>query len=298
MSVSKSDLEVIDAQIHIWKPSSTEHPWDESWRQEGSRAAAIMDQLATAPATSESVIQAMDDADVAGGLLVSHRVYGFDNSYALSVATQHPDRFRVVGILDHLALDVDELVAKWADQPLTSGTRIALTSGPARDALVSGAHDRFFAALQRAGVPLFIYPPEALDDVRLRIVERYPNLQIVIDHFGQTLPPRDATDKGFGDLSDLLRLAEYENVAVKATQLPVFSNDSGQHDDLWPAILAVLKAFGSSRVMWGSDFTRSAASGHLDCRSELDYLRNSERLSPADKEWLLGRALRSFLKWT
>jgi hypothetical protein len=55
----------------------------------------------------------------------------------------------------------------------------------------------------------------------------------------------------------------------------------------------VCNAFGPERVMWGSDTTRTG----LDYGEELRFIRDSDELSDADKELILGRALRQVFRW-
>jgi predicted TIM-barrel fold metal-dependent hydrolase len=290
-------FDVVDAQVHVWDTDGPAYPWDHAWRQEEARAGAIIDRFSAAPAPASGVVSAMDQVEVAGSLLVALRVYGFDNSYPLDAARAFPGRFKVVGIVDHREPGVDDRVHAWAEMPETAGVRIAITSKIAHAGLVAGEYSAFLTALQRYEVPLFIYPPNRLEDVRTHVVERFPDLSVIIDHFGLAHPHGGEKSRGIVDMSALRALAMYPNVAVKASALPIFSVEDFPFADLWPGIRRVLDAFGPSRVMWGSDLTNVAAPqvtyGHA-----IDYIRESDELSADEKEWVLGRSLRSIVKWS
>ena len=52
----------------------------------------------------------------------------------------------------------------------------------------------------------------------------------------------------------MLRLAYFPDVVVNIDGLWAVSKAAAPYDDVWPFAEAALAAFGSKRVMWGSDF--------------------------------------------
>ena len=57
-------------------------------------------------------------------------------------------------------------------------------------------------------------------------------------------------------LPDLLALAKYPNVAVKATGAPSYSSDSYPYTDIHDHIHQEYDAFGPNRTFWGTAITR------------------------------------------
>jgi hypothetical protein len=61
-------------------------------------------------------------------------------------------------------------------------------------------------------------------------------------------------------------------------------------------------AFGPGRVLWASDHTQAVKPGlsphPAPYSHSLDYLRDSPAFSRAEKEWLLGRTVRTVLGWS
>jgi L-fuconolactonase len=295
MSEVSDRIETIDAQIHTWTTNSEAFPWDKDWSKEGPGAVAIIARMSATMAPYDSVVAAMDKAEVSAALLVSHRIYGLDNGYALKAARNHPRRFKVVGILDLSGPDIARDTERWAAMPETAGVRVSLRGEAALGELRAGSFDLFFEAAERHHVPIFIFPPGALADVG-RVAANFPRLKIVVDHFGLPQPPFNSPNPApFADVDQLLKLARFDNVYVKATALPLFTERPYPFDDLWPPIERVLRAFGADRVMWGTDFTRPIDSPpYREC---IDYLRASDRLSIEHKRAVLGRTLRLVVNW-
>jgi L-fuconolactonase len=80
---------------------------------------------------------------------------------------------------------------------------------------------------------------------------------------------------------------------------------SGMHDlarepypfpDLVDPLRRIVDAFGVERLMWGSDWTRSASS--LGYGQTVSYLLEMGDLSQAQLDRLLGGTLREYFGWT
>jgi L-fuconolactonase len=288
-------LDIVDSHIHTWKADDPSLPWDHAWGLEGPSPAATLERMAQKTVPYEEAIGAMDGAGVAGALAVSHRLYGFDNSYVLEAARNHPNRFKAVGLFDYFAADLSEQVKGWADLDETAGIRITLTGPRAIEDFRSGAMDGLFAEMERNDVPLFCYPPGLVTDLR-DMVERFGDLKIVFDHFVLRQPPFHTADaEPWAALPDLLPFARYENVFVKASALPILSAQPFPFNDIWPHIHAVVSAFGIERMMWGSDFTRVAGSHTYE--EAVDYIRETDELSSAEKEMLFAGTARQIVEW-
>jgi L-fuconolactonase len=288
-------VEIIDSQVHIWDADRPERPWHRAALEQylARVEAAGVGNLDTAPVTYGVLLEKMATAGVDAAVLVTFGAYyELDDSYALEAARQHPDRFRVIGVLDPLAPDVTEQVARFAAQPGAAGLRVLMHTDERREQLREGLLDGYFGAVQAEKLVLCLLAWGSLPEVPA-IAQAYPDLQIVIDHMGVPQPPLPVGPDPFAALPDLLALGAHPNVAVKLSGLPTLSRESFPFRDLWPHIYRVCNAFGPERVMWGSDTTRTG----LDYGEELRFIRDSRELSDADKELILGRALRQVFRW-
>jgi L-fuconolactonase len=288
-------MEVVDSQVHIWKKDSPDHPWDPEYGKGGPSAAAHRAKSMEHTVSYEDTIRAMDEAGVDAAVIVTTILYGWDNSYSLEAARTHPDRFVVMGRVEPFAPGVDDRVRAWKETPGAVGIRVVVTTDPQREQVTSGALDPFFASAERQDVAVAIFAPRFLPEIE-PIARRYPGLALHLDHVGLPQPPLIPADPDpFERLPTLLMLAKYPRVAVKLSAAPTLSLQKFPFADLWPSLHKIIAAFGPERVMWGSDWTRA-----LPLVSYTDQVRaftETDELDAREKELIMGRSLRTLLRW-
>ena len=112
-------------------------------------------------------------------------------------------------------------------------------------------------AAAHAGVPVAL-AASAFIPVVGQIAERHPGVKLIVDHFGRGGGGKD--EAAFANLGDLLALAKYPNVAVKATGAPSYSSASYPFSNIHDYLHQVYDAFGPQRMFWGTDITRMPCS--------------------------------------
>jgi L-fuconolactonase len=240
----------------------------------------------------ETLLAMMAEVGVGAAVLAQLSTQGSDNSYLLDSAARFPGKFGVVGCLDPSALDLDDQLRRWPEQPGAIGVRIVIRSPEEQQQLREGLYTAQLRAAEQAGVPVFLFCPGLLP-VAGAIARAHPDLLLVIDHLGlagSPPPPRP-----FAALPQLLTLAACENIAVKCTAAPALSAERYPFADLWPRLHAVLGSFGPERVMWGTDITR--VDGMHSYREAVDYVRETDQLSASEKELVMGKSLQLLLRW-
>jgi predicted TIM-barrel fold metal-dependent hydrolase len=284
-------MDVVDAQLHAWDVDSPEFPWDHS------DLAALPDHLRARfdrHVTTDDLLARMDEAGVGAAVLVSPRVYGSDHRYSFAAADEYPDRFGVVGPLSPSTPDVEERIRTFRQQPGGLGVR-AVPIGGKDEGIGGPSWRRVFAPAEQAGVPVFLLAPDVIEIVPA-IARAYPGLQIVLDHLGSVASSSvGGGARGLARVPDLLKLAEFDSVTLKCTNVPSLSNTGFPFNDLWPHLHAILEAFGPERLMWGSDITIHP--DDLTYAQSLGYLQLSDQLSTHEKELILGASLRRILRW-
>jgi L-fuconolactonase len=85
----------------------------------------------------------------------------------------------------------------------------------------------------------------------LRVVDRHPDLQFVLDHCGK--PPL-ATGEIARWQRDIALLAEHSNIVCKLSGLVTEAAPDWQIADLRQAVDHVVTCFGPRRLLWGSDW--------------------------------------------
>jgi predicted TIM-barrel fold metal-dependent hydrolase len=281
---------VTDAQVHVWAAPSADRPWAEG----GESYAEGVDNLSAAsrpPLSPDALIGAMDAAGVDRCVLVPPTFAGDDNAVALEGARRWPQRLAVMG---RLALDDPasrDRVASWSAQPGMRGFRLTFHWGKQKRWLTDGTADWFWPAAERAGLPVALFAPHFLPQVA-EIARRHPDLKLAVDHFGLPLEARAADIPGVVD--ELVKLAVFPNIAVKASALPSYTRDDYPFPALHEPIRRVLGAFGTGRVFWGSEMTRLRCPYRDAVRMFTEEL---PFLSGDDLAWVMDRGISEWLGW-
>jgi L-fuconolactonase len=272
---------IADAQVHIWGADTPERPWPK--RQGPHRPN---------PLGADELLAAMNEAGVDRTVLVPPGWEGERNDLALAAAAAHPDRFAIMGRLDPEKPGAIEALAGWRKQPGMLGIRLTFHTEWLLPLLTNGKLDLFWPAAERAGVPVMVLVPHKLLPVLEPIIARHPGLRFAMDHL--SIPTKTRGTEAFAGLGQLLALAKYPNLAVKASALPSYSTESYPYRDLHPHLRRVYDAFGPRRMFWGTDYSR------LPCTYRQAITLFTEELpwlSAEDKEWIMGRGLCEWLGW-
>jgi L-fuconolactonase len=225
----------------------------------------------------------------------------------------HPDRFVYHVRVDSRDPQLERILSEVRSTPGALCMRIVPVPQTGEVAsLERGEYAALFAAAERYQVPVFAWVPG-----RAQLLEPYarkfPKLQFIVDHCGvgvapirigqlpvtmatsltRTLPERVA------ELDRVCELAQYPNIAIKWCHAPgLLSDDAYPYRDLMPRLRKVIGAFGVERVMWASDYTVARDQNGNSWAQCLHYILDSDALSDAEKEWLLGGSVRRALNWT
>jgi predicted TIM-barrel fold metal-dependent hydrolase len=214
------------------------------------------------------------------------------NEYCLEVARAFPGRFAVTGEADWSAAPDPLRIENWCNQPGMHGLRLIFNTPEKQARLVDGTLDWLWASAERADVPIMLLIPGAVPRVA-EIAQRFPHLRLCVDHLGI---PRGAQDRAaFEHLPQLLTLAGFPNVAVKAGGTPAYSSiDAYPYPSLHGYLRQVYDAFGPERIFWASDLTR------MSCAYREVVTLFTEAipwLTEHDKRLIMGESICRWLGW-
>ena len=250
---------IIDAQVHIWgsgKPSDHHR------------------QTSLYPA--EELIREMDAAGVDGAILHPPSWDNGSNEMAIDAAVKYPGKFCIMGWFPLNDPSQRPRIDTWLQRPGMVGLRWALTR-PEQKALHEGKLDWVWPAAEKAETPVATMAWRFLP-LFARIAERHPNLKLIVDHLGLTRSGKG--EAAFETLKDLLPLARFPNVAIKATGAPGYAAGAYPFRDLHDGLWRIFDAFGPDRFFWGTDITRMPCS-----------YRQCVTMFTEDLPWLKGRDL-------
>jgi len=264
---------IVDAQIHLWEKGtpSAHH------RQE--------------PYSAEQAIAGMDAAGVDRALIHPVMWDPDSNELAVEAVRRYPDRFAIMG---WFYLDQPQnraLVEHWKERPGMLGLRFYFNERHKESWVTDGTLDWLWPAAERAGVPVSLAAAMFLPTVG-KIAERHPGLKLIIDHMG--VPRASRGESAYRFQPELLALAKYPNVAVKATGQAGYAEDEYPFRSLHPHLHRCFDAFGPERMFWGTDITRMQCSWRQCVTLFTEELR---WLKGRDLELIMGEAVCNWLGW-
>ena len=266
---------IVDSQVHIWESGL---PTNRAHRQ----------------ITSYSKDDLLKEMDAAGVNAAVIHPPGWDpnaNNVAIEAARQHPDRLSILG---NFPLDRPEshtLLDGWKQRPGMLGLRFTFNQPHQQTWLTDGTLNWLWPAAERAEVPIGLAAGNFLPAVG-DIAARHPGLKLHIDHLGRSGGAKDA--EGFANLPQLLALAKYPNMAIKASGAPSYSSQPYPYRNIHTYIEQIYDAFGPERMFWGTDITRMPCSWR-QCVTM--FTEELPWLSGRDQELVMGRAFCTWLGW-
>jgi L-fuconolactonase len=214
------------------------------------------------PADVDDLLAQMDKAQVARAAVVqSATTYGNDNSYLADVVDAHRDRLTGVGTVDLVAPDAVERLTYWLEDRGLAGIRL-FTSGSTMtnqsDWMNAEETNPAWEYLNRTRYPVCVQMrPPGIPMLR-DVLGRFPDLRIIVDNAARVDMSGGPSYLGAQPLFDLATAGEvYVKVTTNTLRRAVKEDD---HNGAAGFMRALIGAFGSNRVAWGSDFPAMAGS--------------------------------------
>ncbi|MCM2494960.1 amidohydrolase family protein [Burkholderia glumae] len=231
-------------------------------------------------ATLDAYVAHLSAHGLSHGVLVQPSFLGTDNSWLAAVAGRYPRRFRGVAVVDP-CLDEAALGALAASGIV--GARLNLIGLPLPD-LRAGPWPAFLARINALGWHLELHRGAADLPVLLDALLAQ-RCTVVVDHFGRPDPASGARDAGF---RHLLAQADGGRVWVKLSA--AYRSAGADDGEALARVLAsqLLAAFGTERLVWGSDWP------HTQHRHLVDYAAAARAL----RRWVPDDAQRQAILTT
>ena len=267
---------IVDSQIHIWQSNLPANP---AHRQITSYSA-------------EEALREMDEAGVDAAVI---HPPGWDpgaDALALDAARRYPNRLSILG---KVPLDEPETSRQrlqgWKNQPGMLGLRFTFLLPHQQSWPADGTIDWVWPVAEQEGLPVGLACANFLPVVG-QIAERHPGVKLIVDHMGRGTGMTDAA--AFATLPELLALARYPNVAVKASGAPSYSSQPYPYANIHDYLHRIYDAFGPERTFWGTDITRMPCSWR-QCVTL--FTEELPWLTGGDLELVMGRALCQWIGW-
>jgi len=273
-STTTNKIKIIDSHLHIWantQESKQNYPYAS---KDQTPPETLQDR-----ASSSYLLQTMKDSNVDGALIVQPINHKYDHSYVSSAMKTHPSKFKGMLLHDPL-LSSNDAVERLEELVLQGfvGVRFNPYLWPSTntdkpfDNVMSRDGGSGLAVYKRCGelkIPVGIMCFKGLDlhynDI-IQLIEKSPDTILILDHFGFTKLGSSSSDDNNKKKADecfklLLSLSKYPSVNVKVSALFRQHDSSSSDVENYPyerlrkeRFIPLLNAFGSNRLMFGSDF--------------------------------------------
>ncbi len=231
-----------DAQVHIWGADSPSRPWP---KVHGEPHRAV-------PYSAKEIIAEMDRADVERAVIIPPSWEGDRNDLAVAAVADYPGRFGIMGRVDLQSGEVRDL-AHWRDTPGMLGVRLTFHRPEMRAWLTDERTEWLWRGAEQLGLPVMLLAP-GQSDALVPIARRHRDLTLIIDHLNLST---EAVASDIGPvIESLMPLVEFENVIMKISALPCYTDEPFPFPELQGHIRRIVDAFGHERCVWGSDISR------------------------------------------
>ncbi len=272
-------MTIIDPHVHVWT-QDPKYPWAKDHTNPPGTEKNV-----------EMLVAHMKHNGVAHTVLVQYIGYRWDNSYTFDSMRKYPGLFQAVARVNPLDPAAPEHGWKLKEQGFR-GIRLS----PAPDASGDWYRGPLMAPLWKAAevakIPMQILAgPSRMPDTGA-LIEKFPELDVVIDHMADTPvgQPRE--------LDKLIALARYPRVFVKISHTWTLSKREYPWRDTHEHVKRLYAAFGPQRLMWGTDWPvcesqRGSYSQALtSVRDEMKFFNED------DLSWILSKTIERIWKFT
>lgn len=237
---------IIDIHPHIISPDTGQYPYNPLG---GIRS----DWSAERPFTFEQYVAEMAAAGVAQAAMVqSSTTYGYDNAYAADSVGRDPARFVGVYSVDIAAPDAVETIEGWRRRGMAGLRLFGAGSTVQSDGGWMIAPETFpvWEHMAEINMTVAIQTTSIGLPVVEEILERFPEVNVVLDHLGRP----DLTDGApYAKAAPLWRLARFDNLFLKVTPrtFDLAEKAPATPETFFPRLVA---EYGAERLAWGSNF--------------------------------------------
>lgn len=233
-------MRYIDSHQHCWRLSRGDYDW-----LTPSLSPLYRDFL------PHDIAPHIQQHKIDGTILVQAAATCAETDYLLALAKQHSFILGVVGWIDMLADDACDQLSLLKSNKYFRGIRPMLQDIADPNWMLQPAITPVLQTLAKLNLTFdALIKPLHLPNL-LKIIERHPQLNIVIDHGGK---PNIAGSQFEPWASQIKTLAQHPNVYCKLSGLITEAGTHWSWNQIQPYIDHLFNCFSEKRIMWGSDF--------------------------------------------
>lgn len=271
LSHATPSYRIVDPHVHVWV-NDPHYPWAPE-----TKDAPQTDR------TPQMLLDLMRANNVERTVLVQYIGYRWDNRFAADTMKTFAPRF--MGVCRVNPADPaapDQLIALTAQG--FHGVRLSPSADESGDWIKGPLMLPLWKRAEALHVPMMIYAPITRMPDLIPLIEKCPDLDLVIDHMADC--PIDQPS----ELDKLIALARFPRVFVKISHTWAISRQPYPWLDAQEYVKRLYAAFGPQRLMWGTDWPVHEKWTTYD--KTLSVVRDDMKfLNDDDKSWILSRTV-------
>jgi L-fuconolactonase len=263
---------IIDSHVHFWKYTKKRDVWMDDMK--------ILKQ----DYLPEHLSLTLKRNEVDGVIAVQADQSEVETRFLVELSKTHPIIKGVVGWLDLRAANLEEKLAEFSQYSIIKGYR-HIVQGEPDDFLLKEDFQKGVAALKSYNYTydVLIYPRQL--KAAASFVGKFPDQKLIIDHCAKP----DIKNKKIEEWkTGMEEIAKHPNVYCKLSGL--FTEAAWKEwspSDFYPYLDIVFKAFGTDRLIFGSDWPVILVSGiYVQWKSLIE--KYMENFAEEDKQKVFG----------
>ncbi|KAF6137927.1 hypothetical protein GIB67_041800 [Kingdonia uniflora] len=283
-TTTPSLVKVIDSHLHVWaspEEATNGYPY-------------FPGNEPTLPASVDFLLKCMEEAGVDGAMIVQPINHKFDHSLVTSVLKKYPSKF--AGCCLANPAEDGSGIKQLEDLVLKDGFRAVRFNPylwPSGQKMTNEIGKAMFAKAGELKAPVAFMCMKGLNLHISEIEElctEFPSTIVLLDHVAFCRPPdNDEENKAF---FSLIKLSRFPQVYVKFSALFRVSREPYPYYDTRHLLFQLVSAYGSNRVMWGSDFPYVVPEcGYKEGKEAVTSIANMVSIPSTDLEWIMGKTV-------
>ncbi|HEX3875985.1 MAG TPA: amidohydrolase family protein [Bryobacteraceae bacterium] len=270
-TLAAADYRIIDPHVHVWK-HDPEFPFAKEAHPPARDAAP------------ETLLELMKVNGVSKTVIIQVIHYRYDNRFLASVLKHYPGTFQGVSRVDPLDPAAPDHLSQLTEQGFR-GVRLSPSGDAQGDWIRGPLMPPLWKRCEQLKVPMTVLAPIGRMPELAALIERCPDLTVVIDHMADC--PVDQPK----ELDKLIALHRYPKVFVKVSHTWSLSKQPYPWLDAQEHVKRLHASFGPQRLMWATDWP-IIENSKARYDQALTVVRDDMKfLNAEDKSWMLSKTI-------
>jgi len=274
-------MKIIDAHQHFWQYDEKKHSW-------------ISDEMAVLKKDflADTLQAVFNKNEVAGSIAVQADQSEEETEFLLKLAAENDFIKGVVGWVDLRSPNIKERLSYFSDFPKLKGFRHVVQDEPDPNFMLGEAFLQGISALKPFNFTydILIFPKQL--EAAVQLVQKFPDQLFVIDHIAK--PDIKKAERSYWE-NHMQAIAKHPNVFCKVSGMVTEADwKNWNYSDFVPYLDIVFEAFGTDKIMFGSDFPVCLLAGsYNNVKGIIDQYLKKFSIEEQEKIWS-GNALRFY----